>query len=61
MQANKDNQKLLETLAKWEYNYNDFLKKAQYSQQNFIKRLSRIIVQVQEDKIDTNPQFNYKK
>ena len=41
-------------------NYNDFLKKAQYSQQNFIKRLSRILVQVQEDKIDTNPQFNYK-
>ena len=59
VQANKDNQKLLEALAKWGYNYNDFLKKAQYSQQNFIKRLSRIIVQVQEDKIDTNPQFNY--
>lgn len=60
VQTNKDNQKLLEALTKWGYNYNDFLKKAQYSQQNFIKRLSRIIVQVQEDKIDTNPQFNYK-
>lgn len=59
--TNKNNQELIEALSKWGYNYDDFLRKAHYAQQSFIKRLSRVLVQVQEDKIDTNPQFNYKK
>ena len=38
VQANKDNQKLLETLAKWEYNYNDFLKKSSIFTTKFYKK-----------------------